>query len=94
MLLTFKALQEKYPWFCINEPVKSDNESICSTKTGVSSSSRLLLNLHKEKLILKHHLKYLELTLTTPHKNGTLDHDNDRCLNSHLFSFLTIIQSL
>ncbi|XP_046439853.1 compound eye opsin BCRH2-like [Daphnia pulex] len=33
------ALQEKYPWFCINEPVKSDNESICSTKTGVSSSS-------------------------------------------------------
>ncbi|XP_046633109.1 compound eye opsin BCRH2-like [Daphnia pulicaria] len=33
------ALQEKYPWFCINEPVKSDNESICSTKTGASSCS-------------------------------------------------------
>ena len=34
-----KALQEKYPWFCINEPVKSDDDSVCSTKTGVSSGS-------------------------------------------------------
>ena len=35
-----KALQEKYPWFCINEPIKSsDSESVCSGKTGVSAGS-------------------------------------------------------
>lgn len=27
------ALQEKYPWFCIHEPVKSDNESVITSKT-------------------------------------------------------------
>lgn len=32
------ALQEKYPWFCINEPIKADNDSVCSTKTAASST--------------------------------------------------------
>lgn len=36
------ALQEKYPWFCINEPIKSsDSESVCSSKTGVSAGSSI-----------------------------------------------------